>query len=256
VTWSADRPLTGKVAVITGADDDLGAAVATRFAEAGAHVAASAADRDAVDDTLDAIEEAGGRAVAFSADLGRPADRAALVEATLGRFGRLDILVNNASATHFEPATRMADSRVDAMLEVTVRAPLDLARRVLPGMRGRRSGWILNVTSEAARHPDGPPYPTWAVTAGVFGACTAALERLTTALAAECVDDYVAVNALAARSAQLDGFDPTAPPDLASIAEFAEAALTLCGGGPDFRTGHITTASALLRLLGTDLGGE
>ena len=174
----------------------------------------------------------------------------------LGRLGRVDILVNNAAVTFFEPVSRMAESRLELMLEVQVRAPLDLARRVLPGMRGRRLGWILNISSLAARHPDGPPYPGWAAAGGLYGACKAALERLTTGLAAELLPDNVAVNALAPAGvvptpgAVLHGLVPDDPAGVEPAEKFAEAALALCGGMPEFLTGHVTTSAALLRGLG------
>ena len=251
------QPLRGKVALVTGASRGLGAAVAVRLAEAGASVAVSARTLDettpsrapgSLADTVGEIEEVGGRAVAMPADLTRSADRAALVESVLGRWSRVDILVNAAGVSYFEPASRMADSRMDLMLELALRAPLDLCRRVLPGMRGRRSGWIVNASSPAARHPEGPPYPEWAAANGVYGATKAALERLTTSLAAEAEHDEVAINALSP-----GGSASGQQVDAAATETFAEAALALCGGATGYRTGHVTTSSALLRALGYEV---
>jgi NAD(P)-dependent dehydrogenase (short-subunit alcohol dehydrogenase family) len=260
--------LDGRVAIVTGASRGIGAALAIRLAEAGATVAVTARTEHgtgassrlpgSLEDTAATIENEGGRAFTVAADLARPADRAALVEAVLGRLGRVDILVNNAAVTFFEPVSRMAESRLELMLEVQVRAPLDLARRVLPGMRGRQRGWILNISSLAARHPDGPPYPGWAAAGGLYGACKAALERLTTGLAAEVIEDRVAVNALSPAgvvptpNAVLNGLVPEDPTGLETAENFAEAALALCGGSPSFLTGHVTTSSALLRYLGIE----
>ena len=261
-------PLRGKVALVTGASRGLGAAVAIRLAEAGATVAVTARTLDestpsrlpgTLMDTVALIEEAGGRAVAVPADLSKHADRAMLVETVLGRWSRVDILVNNAAVTFFEPTSRIADSRIDLMLEVQVRAPIDLSRRVLAGMRGRRSGWILNVSSLAARHPDGPPYPAWAAGGGVYGACKAALERLTTGLAAEVYDDGVAINALAPAGlvptpgAVSHGMVPDDPDRIEDPELFAEAALALCGGLDGFHSGHVTTSAGLLRALGYEV---
>jgi NAD(P)-dependent dehydrogenase (short-subunit alcohol dehydrogenase family) len=125
-------------------------------------------------------------------------------------------------------------------------------------MRARRSGWILNVSSLAARHPEGPPYPKWAAAAGLYGACKAALERLTTGLAAEVVDDRVAVNALAPAGvvptpgAEAHGLLPDDPTKVEPAETFAEAALALCGGTGQFLTGHVTTSAGLLRVLGLE----
>jgi NAD(P)-dependent dehydrogenase (short-subunit alcohol dehydrogenase family) len=164
VRLTEGRPLDGQVAIVTGASRGIGATVAMRLAEAGATVAVTARTEHggagnrlpgSLEETAGAIEEDGGRALPVPADLSKQTDRAALVEAVLGRLGRVDILVNNAAVTFFEPVSRMAESRLELMLEVQVRAPLDLARRVLPGMRGRERGWILNPKGRRTR--DGPP---------------------------------------------------------------------------------------------------
>ncbi len=247
------RPLDGRVALVTGASRGIGAAIAVHFARAGAAVAVTARTEQShgvgsrlpgsLTETVATVEEFGGRAFAYPADLSQPTDRAALVESVLGRHSRVDILVNNAAVTFFEPASRMADSRLELMLEVQV-------------MRGRRLGWILNVSSLAARHPDGPPYPPWAAAGGLYGACKAALERLTTGLAAEVIDDNVAVNALAPSGvvptpgAVLHGLVPSDPAGVEEPETFAEAALALCGGSSEFLTGHVTTSSGILRALG------
>jgi NAD(P)-dependent dehydrogenase (short-subunit alcohol dehydrogenase family) len=252
--------------LVTGASRGIGAAIAAHFARAGATLAITARTEQSsgaasrlpgsLTETVAAVERMGARAFSYPADLAQPGDRAALVESVMGRLGRVDVLVNNAAVTFFEPVSRMAESRLDLMLEVQMRAPLDLARRVLPGMRSRRRGWILNVSSLAARHPEGPPYPPWAAAGGLYGACKAALERLTTGLAAEVLDDNVAVNALSPSGvvptpgAVLHGLVPSDPAGVESEETFAEAALALCGGRREFLTGHVTTSAALLRVLG------
>jgi NAD(P)-dependent dehydrogenase (short-subunit alcohol dehydrogenase family) len=266
VRLTEGRPLDGRVALITGASRGIGAALAVHFARAGATVALTARTEQSsgaatklpgsLAETVAAVEKVGGRAFAYRADLAEPGERASIVEAALGRLGRVDVLVNNAAVTFFEPVSRMAESRLELMLEVQMRAPLDLARRVLPGMRARRRGWILNISSLAARHPEGPPYPGWAAAGGLYGACKAALERLTTGLAAEVLADNVAVNALAPSGvvptpgAVLHGLVPSDPAGVESAEAFAEAALALCGGTPEFLTGHVTTSTAILRVLG------
>ncbi|MDQ3810353.1 MAG: SDR family oxidoreductase, partial [Chloroflexota bacterium] len=109
---------------------------------------------------------------------GRHADR--LVEAALDRFGRVDVLVNNASElgpSPLQPLEDLAAEQFEDILRVNVVAPLRLIQLVLPGMRARRQGLIVNVTSDAAVNA----YPTW----GGYGASKAALEHLSAVLAAE-----------------------------------------------------------------------
>ena len=104
-------------------------------------------------------------------------------------------LTNNAAVTYYEPAADFDERHFQLMFEVLVRAPLELAQRVLPGMRSRRRGWILNISSRAAIHPQGPPFSTRPGGA-VYGMCKAALERMATGFAAEVYSDGIAVNAL------------------------------------------------------------
>jgi NAD(P)-dependent dehydrogenase (short-subunit alcohol dehydrogenase family) len=125
-------------------------------------------------------------------------------------------------------------------------------RAVVPGMRARGRGWILNLTSFAAELPPGPPFPTnKPATAGFqYGASKAALNRLTVAAASECYDNGIAVNGLTPQAA-------IATPALVEAGwineamfepmdTMAEAALALCSGDPDHLTGRIAYSLQLL----------
>src|SRR5439155_18564777 len=133
---------------------------------AGAAVAVSARTETATDErlpgsiheTVGDIADAGGTAHAFRADLAQPAERGRLVEEVKAAFGPIDILVNNAAVTFFEPVASFAEKRFRLMFEVQVRAPFELAQLVLPDMKAAGRGWILNISSLAAVHPQGPPY--------------------------------------------------------------------------------------------------
>jgi NAD(P)-dependent dehydrogenase (short-subunit alcohol dehydrogenase family) len=254
--------LSGRTALVTGASRGIGVAIAARFAAEGAAVAVSARTVEpgtsrfegSLSETVEHISAAGGRIVAISADLSRPDERERLVRETETALGPIDILVNNAAVTWFMPVAEFSPKRRQLMFEVQVFAPMDLAQMVLPGMAGAGQGWILNISSGASRHPSIPPAPPWLSGGAVYGMCKAALERLTTGLAAEAWEANVAVNALSpSRVVPTPGTifhhlvrpdDPTQEVEHAD--EFAEAALALCSRPPRELTGRVAYSQALL----------
>ena len=258
--------LNGRVALVTGASRGIGEAIARQFAEEGASVAVSArtvAEGDhrfagSITTTVAAIEAQGGRAIAVAADLARPDDRHRLVETVERELGPIDVLVNNAAITYFEPVDTFSAGHYALMFDVQVRAPFELTQLVLPGMRARKQGWILNISSGAARHPEGPPYERRIRGGTVYGMCKAALERFTTGLAAEVHEDGIAVNALSPSGlvptpgVVHHGLDRGVPADALEPAEvMAQAALALCTGDPALLTGRIAYAKPLLAELRT-----
>jgi citronellol/citronellal dehydrogenase len=259
--------MDGKVALVTGASRGIGAAIAARFTTEGAAVAVSARTVEegdhplpgSISGTVAAITDAGGTAVAVAADLSKAEDRTRLVAETERQLGPIDILVNNAAITYFEPVVHFEEGHWRLMFEVQVRAPFELAQLVLPGMRERRSGWILNISSTAGRHPVGPPYMGGGG-GTVYGMCKAALERFTTGLASEVYADNIAVNVVSPSGLVLtpgvvhhrlhervpeSGHEP--------VSYMAEAAHALCTGDPATVTGKVTYARPILEELGVPL---
>ncbi len=254
-----------QVALVTGASRGIGAAIAQRFARAGMRVAVSArTEREgdhqlegSLEKTVADIQQAGGTAVAIKADLAKQDDRKRLVETVERELGPIDVLVNNAAVTYFVPVGDFGEKQFRLMFEVQVRATFELAQLVLPGMRERKRGWILNISSRAAIHPSGPPFSARAGST-VYGMCKAALERFTTGLASEVYADGVAVNVLSP-----SGLVPTpgvvfhrltegVPDDRLEAPEvMAEAAYALSTGDPATLTGRVTYARPLLEELGT-----
>ena len=257
--------MEGKVAVVTGASRGIGEAIARRMAGEGAIVAVTARTVEpgdsrfegSISETVDLITKAGGQAIAVAADLAKQEDRTRLVEHVTKELGPIDVLVNNAAVTYFEPVAGFSERHYDLMFQVQVRAPFELAQLVLPSMRERKSGWILNISSGAARHPQGPPYRRGGGT--VYGMCKAALERFTTGLAAEVYEDGIAVNVLSpAGVVATPGVvhHKLIPPGREDMAEpvnvIAEAALALCTGTVDTLTGKVTYSKPLLEELGRE----
>jgi citronellol/citronellal dehydrogenase len=261
---AAVAELDGKVAVVTGASRGIGAQIARRFAAAGAGVVVTARTTDpgqsplagTIGETTEQILAAGGTAIAVPADLSRREDRERLIAQARERLGPPDILVSNAAVSYFARVEDFTPRRYQLMLNVLVEAPFHLATLVAPGMRARGEGWILNISSIAARHPSLPP-GGWAATGStVYGMCKAALERLSTGLAAELYADNVAVNALSPSQVvptpgTLFHHITTADnPDSEPPSVMAEAALQLCHRAPRSLTGRIAYSQDLLAELG------
>jgi NAD(P)-dependent dehydrogenase (short-subunit alcohol dehydrogenase family) len=263
--------LDGRIALVTGASRGIGEAIARRFAAEGAAVAVSARTVDegdhplpgSVSTTVRAITDAGGSAIAVAADLAKADDRERLIEQVTRELGPIDVLVNNAAVTYFEPVVDFGERHYDLMFEVQVRAPFQLAQAVIPGMAERGEGWILNISSAAGRHPQGPPYRRGMRGGTVYGMCKAALERFTTGLAAEVHADGIAVNVLAPTGLvgtpgiEHHGLDRGVPKEMIeSTDEFAGAALWLCCGPPSERTGRIDYSRQLqAEIAGQATGG-
>lgn len=262
--------LAGKVAVVTGASRGIGEAIARRYAMEGAKVVVCArtveeGEHRFLPGSIKRLEqdilEAGGEALAIRCDLSEREDRENLIKGTEEAFGPVDILVNNAAVTWFEPFDVVSEKHYKVMMEVQVYGPFHLAQLVLPSMRERKSGWILNISSHAAIHP-----PKAGGGAGtVYGMCKAALERFTTGLASETYSDNIGVNVISPGLVATPGvvhhkLVNESNKDRVTPAEhMAEACLRLCNGDPKEITGRIDYADQVIKefnLKPADLIGE
>ena len=238
--------MNGRVALVTGASRGIGRAIARRFASEGAAVVLSASRLGShgelagtLEEAVEEIQKAGGKAAAIAGNLSDEAARADLVERAKAAFGPIDVLVNNAAGARMRlPSESSAEER-RWMFELNVNAPVDLAQQALPRMRERGEGWILNLTGAASRTSLVPYRDTResALIIGPYGSTKAALERYTGALAHEVAPDGVFVNALAPVAIVLtQGADYVRDiarrnPDMVEPVEtMAEAALELCTG--------------------------
>jgi len=149
-----DLGLDGKVALVAAASRGLGRAIATELSAEGAQVSICARDAQSLERAQAEIEARTGRQpLAVTADVARPDDVARFVDATLARFGRIDILVTNAGGPPAGPFESHDAAAWESAFRLTLASAVELARRVLPGMRDRRWGRIVNVTSIAVKQP-------------------------------------------------------------------------------------------------------
>lgn len=178
---------SSSVVLITGASRGLGLEIARAYARLGLRLVLTARGSRALAEAADELRRTT-EVVAIAGDVGNPRHAERLVAAGQERFGDIDVLINNASELGPSPLLELGDlpptDLVD-ILQVNVVGPLQLIQLVLPGMRARGSGVIVNVTSDAGVQA----YPTW----GGYGASKAALEHLSRVLAAELADSGVRV---------------------------------------------------------------
>lgn len=258
--------LDGRVALVTGASRGIGAGIAQRFAAEGAVVALTARTLDAepgatlagsLRDTAATIEAAGGRAMTLQCDLADADDRARVVPEVTEALGPIEVLVNNAAAAFYLPTAEIPLKRRRLTFALNVDAPIDLTQAVLPAMRARREGWVVNISSATSKQPHGPPFdPGFKLgfTTTTYGASKAALERFTTGLAAELYGDGIAVNTLAPVAAvRTPGADTLVgdvldanPAIVEPLELFVEAALVLATADPRTLTGRICYSGPLL----------
>jgi citronellol/citronellal dehydrogenase len=253
--------MDGRVAIVTGASRGIGLSIAERFAAEGAAVALVARTEapgtsrlpGSLGEAVEAIRAAGGRAVAVPADLSDPAQVDTVVSRTEEALGPVDTLVNNAGVNFYGPALDVAERRYALMFQIMVHATFRLCQLAVPGMVERGRGWVVNITSKQARHPQGPPYPDWSRDGCVpYGMCKAAIDRLTTGLAAELEGTGVGVAALGTWGLVVTpGVAVVSPhtPDNTPVepdGAMADAALSLCTREPAAMTGRIGYSMDLL----------
>ena len=146
-----DQELTGRVAIVTGAGAGIGAGIAAMLAEAGAAVAVADIDGEGAASTAKAIEKRGGRAITVTADVGDAREIDVIVRQTVTDLGGVDILVNNAGIATTELVEDLDEEKWRGVLDVNLTGPFLCCKAVLPHMRRKGWGRIVNVASVAAK---------------------------------------------------------------------------------------------------------
>ena len=252
----------GRVALVTGASRGIGRAIAHRLAAEGASVAicsrptASMADLGTLDEALAELQGTGATVIAIPFDLAdESVDVETLVDSVEAELGPIDILVNNAAGGGFKPFMDWTDDAIAKVLRLNFHVPWHLIRRVLPSMRERGEGWILNLSSATAIPPVGPPFPDTnpARMGTIYGGTKAFLDRWTASLAVEVQPDGIAVNTLAPQAAAatevLVAYSNLDAALYEPLETMAEAALALVTADPAVLTGRITYSLELLEEL-------
>ncbi len=254
--------LDGRVAIVTGASRGIGKEIALLFAREGASVVVAARTEHegehqlpgGISETVAEARAAGGEATAVRADISQPADIERLVAAAHEAYGPVDVLVNNAALTYYIPIAELPLKRWQRMLDVDITAPFLLAQAVIPDMIAKGHGNIVNISSLAARHPEGPPYAMAPRGGTTYGVVKAGIERFSSGLAHELFDKHIAVNSLAPTGVVASPGvmfhrliesedDPRAEP----VEYMARAALILATCSADEITGRITYSQSLLK---------
>ena len=192
-----DGDLTGRVALVTGASRGIGRAIALALAGAGADVVVNCRERvRSAEEAADAVRAEGRRALAIAADVSDAGAVEGMVRSAEAELGPVDLLVNNAGVAIPRDLDGLTEGDFDRTLAVNLKGAFLRARAVLPGMRARRWGRIVNISSGAARGAG--------VVGAHYNASKAGLEGLTRGYAARVAGDGVTVNAVAPSLVETD----------------------------------------------------
>ncbi|GBQ66658.1 dehydrogenase [Ameyamaea chiangmaiensis NBRC 103196] len=231
--------LSGKVAVVTGASKGIGAGIAKALAAEGAAVVVNyASSKAGADAVVDAITQAGGKAVAVQGDVARKADAHAIVDAAVSHYGRLDIVVNNSGVYEFAPLGEITEEHFHRQFNINVLGTLLTAQAALPHL-GEGSS-IINISSVAARIT--PP------NASVYSGTKGAVDAITGSLARELGPKKIRVNAINPGLVETEGTHTAN----VSGSEMEQA---IVAQTPLGRVGHVDDIARLAVFLASDDAG-
>jgi 3-oxoacyl-[acyl-carrier protein] reductase len=172
------KPLAGRTAVVTGGTRGIGLAIARALAEDGASVVVSGRDAARLESAVSELEGLGAAAVGVTADQSKREDCDRLVDAAKERFGRIDVLVNNAGITRDQLLVRMKDDEWDQVVDTNLRGVFLMTRAAAKSMMRQKAGRIINITSTAGAMGNPGQVNYSAAKAGVIGLTKAAAREL------------------------------------------------------------------------------
>ncbi|MCB2047950.1 MAG: SDR family NAD(P)-dependent oxidoreductase [Novosphingobium sp.] len=264
----SNQSLAGRVAVVTGASRGIGKAIATRLASAGAHVILAARSVDkptagfagTVHDVAGTIRAFGGTATPIGLDVADAASREAFVKACQEQFGTVDILVNNAGTPLYKNIDEYSFDDLRNQIGMYYEGPLHLINMLVPGMKAKGAGAILNLGSSSVVKLPKQPFDQHLAYFGIdalYASLKAADHRLSFGLAAELYAHNISVNIVApVRAVWTPGLENLGlefGPDHEAVEKeehIAEAALALVSEPPEVRTGTLAWSYQFLDEIG------
>jgi len=211
--------LTGKVALVTGASRGIGRAAALALAEAGVDVAVNYRVRkDQAQEVCERIRGLGQRALAVGADVSQAAEVNRLVDTVAEELGPVDILINNAGRLWQKPLEEITEADFDAMIAINLKSAFLVTQRVLPAMREKKWGRIVNLSSVAAQ--------TGGVTGPHYAASKAGMHGLTHSYARHLFKEGITVNTIAPALIETDMVTENlqVTPEVVPVGRFGHAA--------------------------------
>jgi 3-oxoacyl-[acyl-carrier protein] reductase len=244
-----DLGVHDRVAIVTGASQGIGRAIALALAAEGADVVLVARRRDGLDAVAKEVDRLGRGSLVVTADVTRADTAPTVVDSTLERFGRVDILVNNAGKGSPQALLDQTDDDWYASLELNLLSAVRLARACVPHMRSAGWGRIVNISSRVAREPD--PY------FAPYAAAKAALINFSKSLANGFSKDGVLTNCIVPGLIRSEAIDQAAQKSAAATGKTVEevfAATLATRPIPAGRLGEPDDVAALVALLCSDRG--
>lgn len=248
-----DLEISGRVAIVTGASAGIGYAVAKELQENGARVVMVARDRTRLDAAGEALKK-GGEVLSIACDVTEQTASQQVVEKTLANFGQIDILVNNAGRAHAGGLMQSTDDDWSSMIDVKITAMRRLCKAVVPEMRRRRWGRIVNMSSIGGIYPN----PKLLIS----HVLSAAINNLTKSLALEIAGDGILVNAIGIGAVATDNWANNmipalrrARPEFAALSDDEVLAKVSAERTPIGRAGDPREIAAIAAFLSSNRNG-